>query len=77
MTGSLLQENARKNPNDRSWLRPGQRAHFERHGEWQAGNVKDVYPEPPYSEYVQVKLDSGEDAYIPFARIAEGMEATE
>lgn len=62
---------------DRSWLRPGQRAHFERHGEWQAGNVKVVYPEPPYSEFVKVRLDGGEDAYVPFWRIAEGMGVQE
>ncbi len=77
MTEALQQKDGRKNPNDRSWLVVGQRAYFERHGEQRSGNVKEVYPEPPYSEYVLVRLDDGEDAYVPFSRIAEGMQATE
>ncbi len=65
--------NPNGNPNDRSWLIEGQRAWFVRHGKRQAGNVKEVYPEPPYSDFVLVRLDDGQDAYVPFARIAEGM----
>ncbi len=64
---------SRRSSTDRSWLRSGQRAYFVHQGEHKAGNVKEVYPEPPYSEYVKVKLDDGEDAYVPFTRIAEEM----
>ncbi|MDP9410396.1 MAG: hypothetical protein M3P70_07830 [Actinomycetota bacterium] len=66
------QVSSRRSSTDRSWLVKGQRAYFVHQGERKAGNVKEVYPEPPYSEYVKVRLDDGEEAYVPFASIAEG-----
>ncbi len=68
------QENQRKNPNDRSWLVKGQRAYFLHMGDHKAGNVKEVYPEPPYSDYVKVRLDEGEEVYVPYKQIVEGMQ---
>ncbi len=67
--------NPHGNPNDRSWLLPGQRAWFVHKGTHKAGNVKEVYPEPPYAYFVKVRLDDGQDAYVPFTSVAEGMGA--